>query len=339
MSKYIESVEEVVEDYEESEFSKAGLDEAKGKMKEQDDEEEDEESEDDEDDMKEEVVDSKHSEEASVESGKKAANATKKVTAPGGEKNKGDQKADKIKEASYDFSEDLDALAESEATLSEGFKDKAAVIFEAAIKSKLSEEVDRIEAELQEEFQKDLNEAREEMVESIDSYLSYVTEKFFEENEIAIENGIRTEIAEEFMNGLKTLFEESYIEVPDSKVDLVDELAEQVTDLESKLNTTTEEAMSLKEELNVLKRDAIIREYSFDLAETQVDKLKSLVEDIDFEDESTFAKKVATIKESYFTKKKHAVTETFEEQYDDQPEVTGNMSRYVNALRTSLKKY
>jgi uncharacterized protein YoxC len=177
------------------------------------------------------------------------------------------------------------------------------------------------------------------MVEAIDSYLSYVTEKFFEENEIAIENGIRTEIAEEFMNGLKTLFEESYIEVPDSKVDLVDELAEQVTDLESKLNTTTEEAMSLKEELNVLKRDAIIREYSFDLAETQVDKLKSLVEDIDFEDESTFAKKVATIKESYFTKKKHAVTEIFEEQYDDQPEVTGNMSRYVNALRTSLKKY
>lgn len=246
-------------------------------------------------------------------------------------------KKEKMESVEVDFSTDLEALVESEATLSEGFKDKAAVIFEAAIKSKVSEEVDRIESELHEEFDEELKTTREEMVEQIDGYLNYVVEKFMEENKVAIENGLRTEIAEGFMEGLKNLFTESYIEVPESKVDLVDELSEQVDDLEARLNETTEASIKQSQELEELKRDAIIREHSRDLAETQVEKLKSLAEDIDFENEETFAKKVATIKESYFAKKKVTVVgESIDESAEEQ-EISGSMAMYVNALKQTHK--
>lgn len=246
-------------------------------------------------------------------------------------------KKKKMESVEIDFSADLGALVESEATLSEGFKDKAAVIFEAAIKSKISEEVDRIESELQEEFDEELKTTREEMVEQIDGYLNYVVEKFMEENKLAIEHGLRTELAEDFMNGLKNLFTESYVDVPESKVDLVDELGTQVRELEEKLNETTEQSIRMTGELEELKRDAIIREHSRDLAETQVEKLKSLAEDIDFEDEETFASKVATIKESYFTKKKVTVAEESVDEAAEEQEVTGSMAMYVNALKQTHK--
>jgi AraC-like DNA-binding protein len=246
-------------------------------------------------------------------------------------------KKKKMESVEVDFSADLGALVESEATLSEGFRDKAAVIFEAAIKSKLSEEVARIESELQEEFDEELKTTREEMVEQIDGYLNYVVEKFMEENKLAIEHGLRTELAEDFMNGLKTLFTESYVEVPESKVDLVDELGTQVRELEEKLNETTEASIRMTGELEELKRDAIIREHSRDLAETQVEKLKSLAEDIDFEDAETFASKVATIKESYFTKKKVTVAEESVDEAAEEQEVTGSMAMYVNALKQTHK--
>ena len=236
-----------------------------------------------------------------------------------------------------DFSTDLGALVESEATLSEGFKEKAAVIFEAAIKSKLSEEVDRIESELQEEFDEELKTTREEMVEQIDGYLNYVVEKFMEENKLAIENGLRAEIAEDFMKGLQNLFTESYIEVPEGKTDMVDELSSQVSDLEARLNETTETSIKQSQELEELKRDAIIREHSRDLAETQVEKLKSLAEDIDFEDAETFAKKVETIKESYFTKKKVTVAEEQIDEAAEETEVSDVMARYVSAIRSTHK--
>jgi AraC-like DNA-binding protein len=246
-------------------------------------------------------------------------------------------KKKKMESVEVDFSADLGALVESEATLSEGFRDKAAVIFEAAIKSKLSEEVARIESELQEEFDEELKTTREEMVEQIDGYLNYVVEKFMEENKLAIEHGLRTELAEDFMNGLKNLFTESYVEVPESKVDLVDELGTQVRELEEKLNETTEASIRMTGELEELKRDAIIREHSRDLAETQVEKLKSLAEDIDFEDAETFASKVATIKESYFTKKKVTVVEESVDEAAEEQEVTGSMAMYVNALKQTHK--
>ena len=242
---------------------------------------------------------------------------------------------EKVDAVVVDFTEDMDALVESEATLSETFKDKAAVIFEAAIKSKVSEEVARIESDLQEELDEEIQTAREEMIEQVDGYMNYVVEKFMEENKLAIENGIRTEIAEDFMSKLKDLFTESYIDVPESKVDLVDELSEQVADLEERLNETTETAIEQNQLLEELMRDAIIREHSRDLAETQVEKLKSLAEELDFEDPETFAAKVETVKESYFTKKKVSVAGEQLDESAEEEEVSPEMAMYVQALRRS----
>ena len=238
-----------------------------------------------------------------------------------------------------DFSADLNAIMENEATLSEEFKEKTAVIFEAAIKSKLSEEIDRLEEKYHEELEAEINSTKEDLVEKVDSYLNYVVEGWMEENKLAVQNGLRTEIAESFMNNLKDLFTESYIEVPESKIDLVDDLADQVAELEESLNTTTADAIEMAEELEAYKRDAIIQEASRDLADTQVEKLKSLVNDIDFDDEETFAQKVATVKESYFTKKSVSESTDFEsDDEDDTVEVSGSMAQYINALQSTSKK-
>lgn len=248
------------------------------------------------------------------------------------------EKADFQYEA--DFSQDLKALVEGEATLSEEFKEKAEVIFEAAIKSKLAEEIDRLEEKYNEELAEEVSTAKADLVEKVDSYLNYVVEKWMEDNKVAIQSGLRAEIAEKFMNGLKDLFTESYIEVPEAKVDLVDELAETVDDLEQKLNVTTADAIKMAEELETYKRDAIIREASRDLAETQVEKLKSLVEDVDFEDAESFAKKVQTVKESYFTKKATESTQEIQEDDDGETTVapTGSMAQYLSALKKTSAK-
>jgi hypothetical protein len=238
-----------------------------------------------------------------------------------------------------DFSEDLNALVNEEATLSEDFKAKAEVIFEAAIKSKLAEEIDRLEEKYNEELAEEVESTKSELVEKVDSYLNYVVENWMEENKLAVQSGLRTEIAEKFMNNLKDLFIESYIEVPESKVDLVDELAENVEELENALNETTAKNISMQEELEVLKRDAIIREHSSGLAETQVEKLKGLVEDIDFDDAESFAAKVKTVKESYFTKKVTEAADIVEE--DDNGETivqaSGAMAQYLTAIQKTNK--
>ena len=247
--------------------------------------------------------------------------------------------SDTLADYEADFSKDLNALVNEEATLSEDFKAKAEVIFEAAIKSKLAEEIDRLEEKYNEELAEEVESTKSDLVEKVDSYLNYVVENWMEENKLAVQSGLRTEIAEKFMNSLKDLFTESYIEVPESKVDLVDELAENVEELENALNETTAKNISMQEELEVLKRDAIIREHSSDLAETQVEKLKDLVEDIDFDDAETFAQKVATVKESYFTKK---VTESAEIVEEDDTgegivEASGTMAQYLTAIQKTNK--
>lgn len=239
-----------------------------------------------------------------------------------------------------DFSQDLNALINDEATLSEEFKGKAGVIFEAAIKHKLSEEIDRLEAKYEEELSEEIESTKADMVEKVDSYLNYVVEQWMADNQVAIQNGLRAEIAEDFMTGLKGLFEQSYIEVPESKVDLVDDLADTVEELEESLNATTAKAIELSEELEDYKRDAIIREHSRDLAETQREKLASLVEDVDFEDEETFAKKVETVKESYFKKEVTESTEaayTEAEEGDSPVQVSGSMDMYLKALQKTQK--
>jgi hypothetical protein len=244
-----------------------------------------------------------------------------------------------LPETSYDFSEDLNALVESEQTLSDEFKAKTAVIFETAIRSKLSEEVERLEDEYQSRLEEELNTTRSDLVEKIDSYLNYVVENWMEENQLAVESGLRTEIAEGFMNNLRELFVESYIDVPESKVDLVDELAEQVEDLEEKLNTQTASMLEMNESLETFQRQTIIREASRDLAETQVEKLASLVESLDFEDEESFAQKVKTVKESYFkkdVKETEEITEDWSAE-DETVEVNTVMSQYLNAIKKTSK--
>jgi len=241
---------------------------------------------------------------------------------------------------SPDFSEDLNAIMESEATLSDEFKEKTATIFEAAIKSKLSDEIDRLEEKYNEELEAEIASTKEGLVEKVDSYLNYVVEQWLEDNKLAVQNGLRTEIAENFMNSLKDLFTESYIEVPESKVDLVDDLAEQVEELETQLNTSTANAIEMTEKLEALQREKIINEASRDLADTQVEKLKSLVAEVEFNDEESFTKKVATVKESYFDKTTK-VTESADFETEDEDgntvEVTGSMAQYLTALKTTSK--
>ena len=240
----------------------------------------------------------------------------------------------------YDFDGELNALVESEATLSDEFKEKAATIFDVAVKSKISEEIETLEENYRNELDEAMETQKSEMVEKVDSYLNYVVEQWMEDNKVAVQTGLRTEIAESFMNNLKDLFKESYIEVPEGKVDLVDDLAAQVEELEEKLNKQTEQAIQTSEELENLKRDAIIREAAADLAETQVEKLKKLTNEIDFNDEESFTEKVKTVKESYFKSESNnqVVVEVDETDENGVVEATTDvMNSYLTAIRKSAK--
>lgn len=239
-----------------------------------------------------------------------------------------------------DFSEDLNALVESEATLSDEFKAKTAVIFEAAVKSKISTEINRLETEYADQLAEEVSETKNDLVEKVDSYLNYVVEQWMDDNKLAIQSGLRSEIAEGFMDKLKDLFVESYVEVPESKVDLVDELATANEELEEQYNEAVAKAMTISEELETYKREAIIREASKDLAETQVEKLAKLAESVDFESEESFTNKVATLKESYFSQKTATsiiAEETEDDTADDTVETSAAMESYLNAIRKTTK--
>ena len=179
------------------------------------------------------------------------------------------------------------------------------------------------------------------MVEKVDSYLNYVVEQWMEDNKVAVQTGLRAEIAENFMNGLKDLFTESYIEVPESKIDLVDDLADQVEELEEALNKTTADAIALSEEVEQLQRAAIVAEAVADLAETQAEKFEKLVESVDFEDAEVFASKVATVKESFFAKQTNVAEEVIAEETDAEAEVAEetapSMERYLTAIRKTTR--
>ena len=241
-------------------------------------------------------------------------------------------------EVQVDFKDDLKALVAEEATLSDEFKQKAETIFEAAINTKVNAEIDRLEEKYNEELAEEIESTKADLVEKVDNYLNYVVENWMEENKLAIQNGLRTEIAEDFMTKLKGLFEESYIEVPEGKVDMVDDLADQVEELEKTVNESTQKAIDMAVELEGYKRDAIIREATKDLAETQVEKLKKLAENVDFEDEETFTQKVAQLKESYFAKK--ITSQEGEIVEDDTPsvETSDSMASYLNAIKKTQTK-
>lgn len=290
-------------------------------------------------------------EDESIASVDKAENTGKKQKARKGDKlgakdqpapqgNMADGKPPKT-ESAYDFSDDLNALVESEATLSDEFKAKTAIIFETAIKSKIAEEVSRLEDEYQEKLDAEIQESRDDLIEKVDNYLNYVVEQWMEENKLAVEQGLRTEIAEGFMDRLKELFVESYIEVPESKVDLVDELADQVEELEAKLNEQTGSVMAMSEKLEEYQRESIIRESSRDLADTQVEKLRSLVSSLDFESEEVFEGKVKTVKESYFKKQTAEEVEEIVEDWEADAQTVASssvMDMYLSAIKKTNKE-
>ena len=240
-----------------------------------------------------------------------------------------------VVETQIDTGAELEQVMESEATLSDEFKEKTSVIFEAAVKSKLSEEVSRLEEQYKEELAEEVSSIKSELVEKVDSYLNYVVETWMEDNKVAVQNGLRTEIAEGFMNEMKDLFVESYIDVPETKVDLVDELAGQVEELEESLNQRTGESIKLNEELEQYKRDAIIAEAARGLADTQKEKLAELVEGIEFDED--FESKVATVKESYFTKTVSEDVEIVDEEPETTVEVSSSMESYLSALRKTSR--
>jgi hypothetical protein len=242
-----------------------------------------------------------------------------------------DTEAEETAEVEGIFEEDLTALVDSEATLSEGFRDKASVIFEAALQSKLSTHVARLEEQYSEELAEQTTAIQADLVEKVDGYLNYVVEQWMEDNKVAIESGLRTEIAENFMSALHGVFTENYIQVPDSKVDLVDEMSTKIDELEENLNAKIDDNIKLTESVNALAREAIIRESSTGLSEAQAEKLKSLVEDTDFNDAASFKAKVATIKESYF---KEAKTEVIAEDTAivEETSTSPRMAAYLKAL-------
>jgi hypothetical protein len=250
-----------------------------------------------------------------------------------------EKKKGKMKE-SYDFKVDLEALVSENSSLDEEFQSKAATIFEAAVKTKVSAEIDRLEEQYTVSLQEQTATIKAELVEKVDGYLNYVVENWMEENRVALDAGLRTEISESFMKALKGVFVEHYIEVPESKVDMVDELAEQVVELEQQLYKETEANIRLTESIEKLQRSEIIVEASKDLAQTEVEKLKGLIEDFDFEDVDTFTKKVNTIRESYFTKPiaTNQEEQLFDSDQDIVKPVSGVMAMYSSVLSKTLKK-
>ena len=253
----------------------------------------------------------------------------------------------KLKKEDLDINvkDDMDALVQGE-DLSEEFKTKASTIFEAAVSAKVLSEVNQRIEQLEESYKKELAEAQEEhkstVTEKVDGYLNYVVEEWMKENEIAVEKGIRSELVEDFMTGLKNLFTEHYIDIPEEKVDLVDDLFEKVEELEQKLDESINNSVEVKKELAEYKRDETLREVSDDLADTEKEKLGKLAEGIDFEDKSQYTEKLEVIKENYFPKTKtETITEELEntedEQQSSEPASDPVMSKYVTALTRNNK--
>ena len=241
----------------------------------------------------------------------------------------------KAKVEAIDFSDDIDAIIKEEATLSDGFRGKASAIFEAVLTSKLSEEVDRLEAEYAQNLEEEVSEVHSSLVEKVDSYLNYVVEGWMEDNQLQVQEGLRTEIAEEFMTSLQSVFKEHYIEVPEGKEDLVDDLSEQVSELEVTLNKTTDDNIELHAKVQDFEKQAVVREQSLGLADTEAEKLASLVEDIDFDTKETFEMKVKTVKESYFKNETNETVDEVDSLLGDgavESDVSDAMARYGQAI-------
>jgi hypothetical protein len=211
---------------------------------------------------------------------------------------------EETKEVEIDLSADVKALVSSDADLSEEFKDKAATIFEAAVKTRIQEQTKILEAQYEEKLSAESETVKEAMVEKVDSYLNYVVEEWMKENELAVERGIRTEIAEDFITGLKDLFKEHYIDVPEEKYNVLDDLTTQTKKLEEKLNNEISKNVDLTKQVSESAKAKAIDEVSTDLADTEKEKFEKMAENVEYDSADKFREKLETIKESYFPKSK-----------------------------------
>tara|TARA_B100001113_G_scaffold237383_1_gene195162 strand:+ start:2372 stop:3544 length:1173 start_codon:yes stop_codon:yes gene_type:complete len=221
------------------------------------------------------------------------------------EETKEDEKETKAedKEKEIDVKEHVDALIAGQTDLSEEFKTKAATIFETAIKSKVKEIAEEMEAESKKRFEEETSQAKAELVEKVDSYLSYVVEEWMKENELALERGIKGEIAEDFISGLKKLFEDHYINVPDEKYNVLEDQASKIDELQKKLDESIEKNVELSKQSNKYKAEEIKNDAAKDLTETAKEKFNKLAEEVDYSTEADYRQKITTIKESYFKSK------------------------------------
>jgi hypothetical protein len=253
--------------------------------------------------------------------------------------NKKAKKESKKVEKEEDFKEDLDALVKGEESLSEGFKEKAATIFEAALQSKVATKIGKLEEQYVSDLSEEVKAIKEDLVDKVDGYLNYVVENWMTDNEVAIEHGLKSEITESFINSLGKVFEDHYITVPEDKGDLIDQLSEEAKDAKDQLNTATEANIKLSEQVKDFERKQVIAEACEGLAATEAAKLTELSEAIDAGDLEEYKAKVATIKESYLNKDDTEVTSadnidaiTEDKQQDDTQVLSGNMSAYMNAI-------
>ena len=218
---------------------------------------------------------------------------------------KASYKKEETEDETIDVSADVDALVKDE-DLSEEFKSKAATIFEAAVNSKVKEAKKKMHAGYEEKLKEESEKAKSELVEKVDSYLAYVVEEWMKENELALERGIKGEIAEDFISGMKKLFEEHYISVPDEKYDVLEDQASKIESLEKKLNEEIEKNVELNKVKSEKNRTLIVKDMSEDLADTAKEKFNKLAEEVEYTNEEDFTAKIKTIKESYFGAKKEA---------------------------------
>ena len=244
----------------------------------------------------------------------------------------------RIKE--IDVQEHVDALMSGESDLSEEFMKKAATVFESAVKSKVRDEVTRLQENYENEIEEGIKSNKAELTEKVDTYMNYVVEEWMKENELAIERGLKGEIAEDFIAGLKQLFEDHYVDIPDEKYDVLQAQSDKIAELEEKVNKTLEESINFKKSNDELTREKVISESTSDLADTEIEKFKELTEDVDFGNEEDFRSKLETLKESYFPKVKKETTENID-NVETGPaqdiDITDSMAAYSKAIGTAVK--
>lgn len=253
------------------------------------------------------------------------------------------ENAKKVEAKDIDIKEDIKALFASDETLSEEFKDKATVIFENAVITKINEQLKIYQFDIDKEVESQKEEMKESMSKKLDEYLDYVVEQWMEDNKLAVEKGIKAELTEDFIKGLKDLFTEHYIDIPEEKADIVEELIGKNEELESKLDEEIKKNAKLNSEISEATREAIVDEVCESLTDTQAEKMRVLAENVEYTDDESFIKKLDVLKESYFKKAEQA--EVQKGDFDESEPLTEatqperkDMAVYMNAITRSVKK-